>query len=578
MLSLQHYLQEGGLYIRTYTQYGPFYFFTQRFLHGLLSLPVTHDAGRLVTLIHWIFSCSIAALTLWRVTRDFLWSGVAFLSMALLTWSLSQEPGHPQETVLWGLLLPLLCTTFFDTRFRRIALAVMGLAGACLLLTKINIGAFYCIAVFQAFTYLTLKGSMKRVAAFAFMAIALLLPRVLMNYYFHDWAFRLCVFTMLVSFAITLAGACMEPENTLSRQDWFSAALGLAGGLSVVLGLAYWQGTNAEGLLHGIVLDPLAHPHVFHVDWVVQLRYLAVAGLCLALLVASQYRRFISLGGGASNELWKPWESWGFAFQIFAGLISLFWLVARPREGLLFNLAFAPIVFVSAPQKSLSFLFSRMTIAFVAVFQIMQVYPVAGSQISIAAAPGLIWALVCIWDGLHSPAIAEWYASTGTGFRRLVSTPIVPAVLLLLLTCRRGVTVWRFPEPPSGLLGTNMVHMYPQQARIYREVASTVHEHCGTLFTMPGFGSFNLWSQVPPQDGFNLTAWMTGFSEARQLSILHNLEHGTRPCVIYNPRLVTFWMRNGTESLEQSPLVNYVLHETHEIRRVGDFQIRVPGK
>jgi hypothetical protein len=98
LLSLQHYLQEGGLYVRTYSQYGPFYFFAQHFLHSLLNLPVTHDAGRLVTLIHWMFSCSIAGFILWRITKDLLWSGIGFLSIALLTWSLSQEPGHPKKS------------------------------------------------------------------------------------------------------------------------------------------------------------------------------------------------------------------------------------------------------------------------------------------------------------------------------------------------------------------------------------------------------------------------------------------------------------------------------------------------
>jgi hypothetical protein len=65
LLSLQHYLQEGGLYVRTYSQYGPFYFFAQHFLHSLLNLPVTHDAGRLVnaySLDVFLLNCRIHSL------------------------------------------------------------------------------------------------------------------------------------------------------------------------------------------------------------------------------------------------------------------------------------------------------------------------------------------------------------------------------------------------------------------------------------------------------------------------------------------------------------------------------------
>jgi hypothetical protein len=124
----------------------------------------------------------------------------------------------PQEIVLWSLLLPLLCATFVDTRFRAIALVGMGSAGACLLLTKFNIGAFYCFAILQTFTYLTLQGKRKRIAAAAFMAIAILLPRILMDYYFHDWAFRLCVFAVLATFAMTFGGRLRRAGRYSSTQ------------------------------------------------------------------------------------------------------------------------------------------------------------------------------------------------------------------------------------------------------------------------------------------------------------------------------------------------------------------------
>jgi len=42
------------LYDSVFTQYGPFYFETMRFLFAVASVEVGHDAGRIVTLAFWI--------------------------------------------------------------------------------------------------------------------------------------------------------------------------------------------------------------------------------------------------------------------------------------------------------------------------------------------------------------------------------------------------------------------------------------------------------------------------------------------------------------------------------------------
>ena len=51
IISLLHYVKHGGLYTTTFSEYGPFYFFFQQTLHTLFHLPISHDGGRILTLI-----------------------------------------------------------------------------------------------------------------------------------------------------------------------------------------------------------------------------------------------------------------------------------------------------------------------------------------------------------------------------------------------------------------------------------------------------------------------------------------------------------------------------------------------
>src|ERR1700735_4234749 len=52
LLSLKHYFAGEHLYTQVFSQYGPFYFLFQKVTFGLLHLPVTFDAGRLVAYIY----------------------------------------------------------------------------------------------------------------------------------------------------------------------------------------------------------------------------------------------------------------------------------------------------------------------------------------------------------------------------------------------------------------------------------------------------------------------------------------------------------------------------------------------
>jgi hypothetical protein len=70
LISLAHYIKEGHLYTQTFSHYGPFYFYAQGIFFQLLHFPVTHDIGRLVTLVYWVASSLSATFFVRRISKS----------------------------------------------------------------------------------------------------------------------------------------------------------------------------------------------------------------------------------------------------------------------------------------------------------------------------------------------------------------------------------------------------------------------------------------------------------------------------------------------------------------------------
>src|SRR5580704_14729693 len=105
LVSLAHYIHIGHLYTQTFSEYGPFYFYAQGIFFQLLRLPVTHDMGRLVTLVYWVASSLLAAVFVFRVSKSTFLACAAGLGCMLASRGLASEPGHPQQVVLLLLMI-----------------------------------------------------------------------------------------------------------------------------------------------------------------------------------------------------------------------------------------------------------------------------------------------------------------------------------------------------------------------------------------------------------------------------------------------------------------------------------------
>jgi len=215
-----------------------------------------------------------------------------------------------------------------------------------------------------------------------------------------------------------------------------------------------------------------------------------------------------------------------------------------------------------------------------AVTELLQPYPVGGSQLNVAAIPGLLWGFVVVFDGsLGLISLCSRFLRFGAPPKR--SQPallgLIAVVLGMALAAIGQERGYRFLSryPASGLPGSGLVRMIPSQAAFFREMATTLRMNCDTLFTMPGMGSLNFWSGVPTPNGSNLTVWVKAFNAERQQDILDILKTRPRACVVYHPQILASWMPGGTQETENTLLGSFILKKMRVADERQGYEIRV---
>ncbi len=576
IMSLLHYVRQGGLYTRTFTEYGPFYFYVQQTLHTLLHLPVSHDGGRILTLLYWIASSATAWFITYRLTRHALLSSVAFLATVLMAMVLKNEPGHPDELILLLTEIALGLAVLVRSEKSTWVLLLTGAVGAFLTLTKINIGIFFLAAVSFSCVSLMPRGTLRNVLFFLGAIPALLMPIVLMRLYLAVWAKHYCELATASIALLLWTSWRLEVEDPWQPRDLLFALGGILLAASMILGIALAQGLSPSSLLDGIILLPLRHPAVLYIPLYISApRMIMAAILLLTMTICWRFKGKLAI---YSNLL-------GF-IKVVSGVALVLTLFLRLNFALVVTLPLLPLLYWRTENQASGFennrltdLFPRLMLSAMIAFQFLQAYPVAGDQLFIAFAPAAIWACVLIFDGF-----CDVTRPGKQPFSEIVSWLKKPVLVSALTLCFAGSVLLEahsyFRPHNSGALlhfpGAGMIHVSQRDARIYNQLVSEIREHCDVLFTMPGMNSLNLWSSIPTPNGHNVGPWMTIFTRDEQNEIVQILRGHSHPCVVYNSRLLQFWMPAGPEPLKESPIARYVESETQTIAQISNYELRTP--
>jgi hypothetical protein len=356
---------------------------------------------------------------------------------------------------------------------------------------------------------------------------------------------------------------------------------GLLAGTALIIGATSLQGVSVGSLVSGVILNPLRQPGMLY--WplgISQRNWLA------ALILTTGVVGLRSSGRLLAESRWLD------VLTCAAGIGSILLLTLPYQIQWVMPLLPLTLILRSHWERDPGALFSRLFITCMAVTHFLEPFPVAASQVGISAAPMILWAFLCIADGIAGLRTSSSRPSQDFGQGLRLDAVIGGAILLFFagasvnlsahlgprlvwagFTSRTWPVSLSFPAS-TRLRGSKWLHLPVEQATQFESIARTVRTNCRTLFTMPGMGSFNMWSRVPTPNGWNLGPWMKGISAERQAAILSIMKANSQVCAILNRSIVRFWDHDeaGVAAL---PLAHYVMTDMPKITEFREYEIRV---
>jgi hypothetical protein len=570
LFSLRNFATHGGLYRDVYSQYGPFPFV---FYYGLqtLGVPLTHNVGRIITLLAWAGTAWGCGLLVARATRHAATRLAVIAAVFVYLWVMASEPSHPGGLIVLLTTLLAVCGGRWIERDQGLAWARgAAVAVAVLLLTKINIGVF---AAFSAVAWLLLfhqTAWVRRWAPLAVAAVGVALPLALMRPLLGTpW-----VQDFAVTFAAsTLALAVAAGLGASGRVGW--RALGAAAAAAAVTGalivsVVAWRGTGARDLLEGLLLGPLKQPVNFSLRYVWPAGIQAVAALSAAGCGLAWYLRrrhaaavdtaiavlrlgvAIGLAAGiARYPLVRP------DYFAFGWVLPCLWLLVWPLAGV-------------APAQTAA----RAWLALLLLGQSLHAFPVPGSQIAWGTVLVIPLAAIGAWEA--AAGLAARHAPRGTTWLRPAAGAAAAALAALAL-----FTGWSFAQVATRyregqnleMPGAERIRLPDNSAALFRLLTQNAVAYGDMLFSLPGTFSFNLWTGLPAPTLANVTHWFSLLDAGKQQAIIRQLEAHPRACLIVQPGHVRFLAERNLAP--KGPLYEYIQREYEPAFAFDDVEFRV---
>jgi hypothetical protein len=586
LIGLDAFAHGQVLYRDIYAAYGPFFFDVFGGFFALTGWAVTTDASRLIVGVVWVASSVVFGIAVQRLT-DRLILGVGGMIVAFMALGvLSAEPMHPQVMIAPLLASITLLAAAGPTRRVAWAGAAMGALLGCLVLTKVNVGGYAVIAAVAAAAFTWQPLSSRRWLRWPAIAGLLILPfAVMLPDLREEWVRELAALEFLALAAVALAAytarpAAGESDGTLRR--WLLAALcGGVASIVAILALLVLTGPTPSEAFDGIVTQGLKLRDVFMipispsaaaaVDWGIFAVIAAGLGLWLrrdraarsfwpgALRVAAGVAIWFSIAGTAPLKL-------GPSGNFIALPMALAWVAA-----------FAPAGTIEAPYRR----FVRVFLPLLAIGQTLQVYPVAGSQVRIAAVSFIAVGAVCLMDGLRQ--LRAWSAENGWEAPQFnaVSTAATLAIAAVLgfhgiLSTAAGNFIAYRDRPALPFPGAHLLHLAPPQGEEFVDLVDLIHQHrCTAFIGFPNLDSLYLFSGIEPPKPNPPGAWPIVFPLDQQQRVVDEMRASPRPCAMRNDALAEGAWLHGTPADESDPLVGYIFNDFRTVDTVGEYQFMV---
>jgi hypothetical protein len=587
LVTLKAFAHGGTLYSDVYSPYGPFYY---ELFGGLLSLsgqPVTTDLSRETVIVLWVGTSLLYGLAAQRLTGRLMLGATGMIVAFGSLYALASEPMHPQ--VLCVVLLGAFTLLAVAGPTRRLAWAGAGAGAliAALTLTKLNLGVFAVAAIVLAAVLTVEPLQRRRWLRWPVIAAFVLLPVALMGRDLSlDWVRNLIGLEVLGMTAIVIAAWSSGPRGGDGDRDagrWLLAAAAgfVVAFVAIVLAIVL-NGSSPADIYDGMVTEAMrvhdvnltAFPQpAAAVDWA--LAAVAAAALCIRL----------RSGRDGPPSVWPGLlrAAAGVTIWLTIARVSPFAINPSPANPdslavvLAWVAALAPAGVAEPAYKRLV----RVMLPALAVAETLQVYPVAGSQMSIAAVTFVPVGALCLADALTS--LRAWSATGGT--RSLERLGIVTGIVSVALAGLFALDAIVRPAADKGVVygeqkalpfaGAGQLRLAPEETETYARLVVLLHRHhCTDFIGYPNIDSFYIWSGIdapPPQAP---GAWVNALDGERQRRIADELRASPRPCLIRSDGRAELWLRGAPAP--DRPLARYVLNDFRPVEQVGDFEFMLP--
>ncbi len=587
LVTLKAFAQGHTLYRDIYTEYGPFYYEVFGGLFALTGHAVTNDASRSIVIVVWVGTSFLFGLAAQRLTGRLALGATAMIAAFATLYVLANEPMHPQGLCVL-LLGAFVLTAVFGPTLRPLWSGALGGALlAALVLTKINLGAYSlaAVALAAALAVGPLRG--RRWIVWPVVAAALLLPLFVTE---RDltivWVREVAAVQVFALAALVVAawplGAGREDAGDGVVRWLVGALAGFAVAFVAIVVAIAINGSAPSDVYEGVVTEALRVRDVVlsqfpmapaAVDWAIA----AVAAAAISVRVRST--------GDGGPTIWPGLLRAAAGLAIWFTIARITPLSLNPSAGnqdtlpalLCWVAAIPPAGVDESPFKR----FLRVLLPALAVTEALQVYPVAGSQVGIAALTFVPVGALCLADSLTS--LRAWSAARGAGALQrfgVVATIVTVAVAAdfaansILRSISNNETVYR-AQVALPFAGATQIHVPQDVHDDYTRLISLLHRYrCTEFIGYPNINSFYLWSGIEPPAPYAPGAWMEGLDDKRQQRIVDQLRASPRPCAIRNDALAAAWL--GGDEPPDRPLVNYVLNDFRTVAKTGEFQFMLP--
>lgn len=585
LVTVQAFAHGDVLYRDVYTPYGPFYYELFGGLFALTGKAVTTDASRSIVIVLWVGTSLLYGVSVQRLTGRLALGAAGMIAAFAPLVVLANEPMHPQVLCVLLLGAITLLTVFASAKNPARWGAAAGALLAALVLTKLNLGV-YAVAAAVLAAVLTLEPLRSRAWIRWPVVVAVVAMPVVVSFrdFNQEWVRNLAAVEVLATAAIVVAAWRLGErarEEGLAR--WLlGGVVGFVAASVAIMVAILLTGSSLSDVYDGMVTEALRVREVnmtplpstaAAIDW-------AIAALAVAFLAVRLRRPDAG-----------PPSVWSGGLRILAGVVI--WLTIARIAPVALNpssqnqlslptvLAWIAVLPPSGATESQFKRFLRIFLPALAVAQALQVYPVAGSQMGIAALTFVPVGALCIADGLA--VLGAWSAERGRdGLERF---GVIATVVLVAFAVDIGVNAIVRPGINSisnyrhntalPFPGATDLRLPADQVQQYAAMVDALHEHgCTDFIGYPNINSMYLWSGIEPPPPAAPGVWLEALDSEKQQRIVNELRASKHPCVVRSEPRAALWL-SGRE-VPDRPLVRYIFGDFKPVKTVGEFEFLLP--